>query len=333
MKKTKKLKFITSLSSVAALALTVPAVATACTTAFNSQSLYGPNPNAKTIDVTTIKWVKKSKYSYKTEAEIKNAVKQDNSAIFAVYSGLEDVMTIGVTIEDTTITISLTNDGSNERYTGATETPITWTATYTNPTPAVKTDISTLNWSIEGTYDITVAGAQTVADKVTDAIKTDNSSGKGADISDWNNITINVNMSNGNIVVYIVADDANKTYRGNVRWTAGIYEDLSSYVLDDAKTKFTSFTFTGTRIGNQITLYFFSDGNSLAQKGACILTDFTGTIWANSLWTLVGLADMGGDTEIGNVLIELNHTIHIYTASKALSNTKVGFTLNYTAAN
>ena len=129
MKKLKKIKLLTSLSSIGLVATTVPIIATSCTTA----SLYGPNQNDATIEITQIRWIKQKIYNVNTENEIIAKCKKDNSTIYAKYSGLEEATTVSASISSNTINITISvTDTTQTKYTGG---PVSWTATYVTPTP------------------------------------------------------------------------------------------------------------------------------------------------------------------------------------------------------
>ena len=213
MKKFKKIKLLTSLSSIGLVAASVPVIATSCTT---SPLLYGPNPNDTTIEISQIRWIKQKIYNYNTESEIIAKVKQDNKYIYSNYPGLEEATTVSATFNSSSngidITIEVT-DFEQTKYVQSGD-PVTWSATYVSPTPTYKTDISTLNWFMRESFSTNNLNT------ITNTIKSDNEGSNGAKISSWNNINVNVSVNDTYVSVNIVVNDSNTTYKGSVRWNA-----------------------------------------------------------------------------------------------------------------
>ena len=87
MKRSRKLKLLISFSSITTLTTFVPVVATSCTISPNNINIYGPDRNAKTININEIKWKKQTTYKYSTEADIITAIKNDNKDILNYYLG------------------------------------------------------------------------------------------------------------------------------------------------------------------------------------------------------------------------------------------------------
>ena len=145
MKKSKKIKLVTTLSTLATVATAVPTITIACTKdtiTLNNKENNVSTLNAIAINLKNIKWVKQSTYDYSNKDQIVAQVKQENSAIFAVYAGLEAAIDIDATYQeesDNQITVTITNNKSNPKYTGATGTAedpaITWNSKYVSPTP------------------------------------------------------------------------------------------------------------------------------------------------------------------------------------------------------
>ena len=121
----KKFKLI---SSLATLVATTSIVATSCAVVNKNSN---NNTIASGINIANIPWVTRTKYEYKTDNTIQediiNAVINDNVSTFVRYPGLEDAISITVTLNSPTTgkaTISIT--ANNDVYSGSTG----WTSSY-----------------------------------------------------------------------------------------------------------------------------------------------------------------------------------------------------------
>ena len=85
MKKSKKLKIITSSSVVATAAMITPMVATSCTT---GSGLILNDVNA--IDISTLNWFQETSFSTNNTTEIENIVISQNDGLFTEYKGLKE---------------------------------------------------------------------------------------------------------------------------------------------------------------------------------------------------------------------------------------------------
>ena len=132
MKYSKKIRLISSLSIVVA---TTSLITTSCSTISKNSS---NDTVTNGTNIANIAWVQRAKYDYSSsttiQENIKNTVYNDNTSTFLRYPGLEDAISITVTLNSpssgqATINIVATGDV----YTGSTG----WTSSYENqPLPA-----------------------------------------------------------------------------------------------------------------------------------------------------------------------------------------------------
>ena len=313
MKCSKKFKLLSSLSTVV---VAVSLTATSCAAiAKNSNS----NSLTSEIDINTISWVRRSKYDAYSSEEIVNYVINDNINTFVRYPGLEDVINISA---DTTsvegkATILITII-SGETYTGST----TWDAACNIPSPEI-INIATLPWVMRKYYD------SNEVDKITTKIKSDNEGGSGAQISSWDNISVNVAVENYNISINIIVSDANEQYYGNIRWSAIVQltVDLSSLL----KNNFKANSMYGVRTGRQATVYFYG----LKTDGITAGSSYELAILPNMWWPMdsveVALCKYSGDYVIGTVWINAgSNALRLKSTSTAVaSNETIIFSITY----
>ena len=136
----KKLKLITTLTSLAALTTTV---ATACSYVNSANSDSDANQLEAAKDIATINWITKTVLSSKDTDKIAASVLSDNSIIFSQYRDLRPCIDVTATFksqetvgEEVIMTFTILIQAKAEasaKYTGSK----TWDATYTytNPTP------------------------------------------------------------------------------------------------------------------------------------------------------------------------------------------------------
>ena len=137
MKKSKKLKLITTLSSVGITATAASLVATACASVAPTLGDLSANP-ANGKDISKLNWFKRTKFNTNVLSEIQNIVFDDNEALFRKYPGLEQAITL--TTDPATITSSfkITITASGSTYTGKAE----WNATYATAADTVDIDVT-----------------------------------------------------------------------------------------------------------------------------------------------------------------------------------------------
>ena len=141
MKKSKKLKIITSSSVIATAATITPLVATSCT-ASNVNNANNPNWEANAdINIASLSWGKATVYDTKDIAELRARVIQDNNTLFSQYQGLYQGVTITPSYDalqsDPIKIVIEAKNGSG--YTGS----VLWYAQY-SATPTPTTDLETL---------------------------------------------------------------------------------------------------------------------------------------------------------------------------------------------
>ena len=136
MKKSKKIKLITTLSTSAAVASAATFAATAFAINTNNTTTVNRNAN-RSIDITRLTWVKNSYFNVDTLDAVKAQIIEDNNNVFANNEGLYDCVDITVTPNNSTeFTVTIArNDTVNPKYTGSPTNPVTWIAYYNGPTP------------------------------------------------------------------------------------------------------------------------------------------------------------------------------------------------------
>ena len=134
MKRSKKIKLIASLSTIATVSTAVPALVTSCTTIAPDSSIIS-DVNSRSIDINNIAWVKSNLFDTKVQSEIEAKVKEENHAIFNGYAGLEACVDITADVTDlNAIAIKIhRNNTVNPKYTSTGD--VTWTAKYNGTTP------------------------------------------------------------------------------------------------------------------------------------------------------------------------------------------------------
>ena len=330
MRKFNKIKLLTSLSSIGLVATSVPVIATSCTTT----SLYGPNPNDETIEISQIRWIKQKIYNFNTESEIIAKVKKDNRYIYSNYPGLEEATTVSATFNSSSneidITIAVT-DFEQTKYIQSGE-PVSWSATYVSPTPTVKTDINTLNWYLRGSYDPLNTTTQAL-DKslVVATIKSDNEGTSGAQISDWDKISINVEINGGNISISVVANNDNPTYSGCVRWAATL--GIQGFITLTS-TVFNYGSIMASRQNNQVILQLWArPQNQDVATGTYTLGTAAGTVFAPARRSTGILVNYETSTVSGFAKIEDSGIISVIVTTAIAKTKQTIFTLSYIAAN
>ena len=159
MKKSRKMKLITTLSSVGLVATSASIITTACnanTVNDNGNNIKPTNDNnlpnndspisndvvTNGIDINLIDWVERTAYDSKDPEAIKRIVLIDNSDVFAQYRGLEQAVDISATYDMKTkpeISVTIHPNGSSTRYSG---NDVTWNANCSvtpTPTPTPET--------------------------------------------------------------------------------------------------------------------------------------------------------------------------------------------------
>ena len=131
MKKSKKIKLITSLSTIAPI--TAVASAFGIGAAKNTTVVKQNNVlTASTVDITTLSWVIRNVYSTNNTDQIKSIVEEDNMTLFAKFRNLKTAATITFTYKTAqTQPIQIVISADTAVYTGSK----TWKASYHAPEP------------------------------------------------------------------------------------------------------------------------------------------------------------------------------------------------------
>ena len=160
MKKSKKLKLITSLSTVATIGAAVPLTLVGCTTTTTVSTTKVVKATNDTVDITTLPWYKSMTFAVYDETKIINQIKADNDIISEEYPDIWDNIDIDVVLNGKTITITISAKDTSQTYSGALDP---WDAKYIG-TDTIKIDATSIPESIllttpENRYTITAESA------------------------------------------------------------------------------------------------------------------------------------------------------------------------------
>ena len=160
MKKSKKLKLITSLSTVATIGAAVPLTLVGCTTTTTVNTTKVVKATNDAVDITTLPWYKSMTFAVYDETKIINQIKADNDIISEEYPDIWDNIDIDVVLNGKTITITISAKDTSQTYSGALDP---WDAKYIG-TDTIKIDATSIPESIllttpENRYTITAESA------------------------------------------------------------------------------------------------------------------------------------------------------------------------------
>ena len=131
MKKSKKTKLLTSLSSLAVVAGGVPATVAATKKNDNTNKTNNALKTTNAQSIETLKWVKRKYFDSNLKSNIESVVYTDNNKLFSENPGLKS----SITITATPATSGSTTIGVNITASGDWEGTVSWNAEYVDPTP------------------------------------------------------------------------------------------------------------------------------------------------------------------------------------------------------